>query len=85
VDGVDTGVFITGGTAANFRRWSNFSISLNGLTTGVEHSLEFRVLNFDGPTGLRVEHFLPEPNTLASVGTGMLALVLIGSRRRRSI
>ncbi|MBI4903083.1 MAG: PEP-CTERM sorting domain-containing protein [Acidobacteria bacterium] len=69
----------------------NFSLTAasgNGFNQAAANTLEFRVYNESGPTGLLVnftegfaEAQVPEPATFATLGFSMLALGLM--RRRR--
>ncbi len=77
----------SGSTAAGFNKFDAFKIT-NGFHDGL-NTLDFVVRNFGGPTGLRVEMTgtadstsVPEPVSLAVLGSGLFAAGLF--RRKRA-
>lgn len=77
----------TGFTAGEFQSYYNFSIA-SGFIAGV-NTLDFIVTNGGGPTGLRVDlagtadsMAVPEPISLAILGSGLFCTALL--RRRRA-
>ncbi|HVP55986.1 MAG TPA: hypothetical protein VMU45_13420 [Candidatus Eisenbacteria bacterium] len=81
LNGVDTGIGISGGPACCFENFTSFQIG-SGFVTGTNR-LDFVVTNDDcgpqcvNPTGLRVEvGAVPEPTTILYVMGGLLGVSL---------